>query len=380
MKKVVITLVVLLLAAGGIYFAKSKKEEVAHLPPPASKRVAVETVRPRTMKIEQTRSFLGRYVSREHPFVASKISGFIREVPVREGAQVRRGDLLVRIDDSEPKAAVAAQKASIRALESALAALESSIDSLEADYRYAKEVYERNRALYEAGALAREKLDLSEVAMKLKASKLESTRKSLAAKRAEIDAAKAQLRSKESLLAYARIRSPIDGRVAKVMLRTGDLAVPGKPILQLVGEAKRVDFTLPPDETRIAAGTPVRIRGIAANVSAILPAADRGLAVARVEPLKDLGIPENGNVEVTVRIASAEGSAVPVDALLHRKDGTYLFSYENGAFHPRKVQVVADDGRYAVVAESLNHPVARGSDDKLSRLFVLKEVEAIGDE
>ncbi len=378
--KILITLVVVLLAAGGIYFAKSRKDQVAALPPPSTKTTAVETVRPREMKVEQTRRYLGVYSSVEHPVIASKISGFVRRVHVAEGERVKRGDLLIEIDATEVEATVAAQRASIEALRSALASLELTVASLESDYRYAKEVYGRNRALFKAGALAKEKLDQSEVAMRLKRAKLDATLENIEAKRAEIAAAKAQLRAKESLLPYATLRAPIDGTVLSIALRTGDLAAPGKPILRLAGDRKRVDFTLSPDDRNIRAGTPVRIEGVRTEVARILPAAERSLAVARVEPLPDLGVAENASVTVTAVTAVAEGTGVPVDALLDDGDKQYLFLYEGGRFRPKEVTVLANDGKYAVLKETVRQRVARGSDEKLSRLFVLEHVEAVGDE
>jgi len=78
---------------------------------------------------------------------------------------------LVSIDDKESRAAISAQKSSIKALKRSIESIKATLSSLKSDYQYAKEVYERNLVLFKADALSKEKLDQSEVVMKLKLSK-----------------------------------------------------------------------------------------------------------------------------------------------------------------------------------------------------------------
>jgi len=311
MKKVVGFIIVVLLVAGGVVVLKKKKEELADLPAPAIKSVTVETATPEIRSVEEVRSFMGRYYSAEHPSIASRINGFVQKIYVKEGERVKKGDLLAQIDDRELKAAIEAQKASIKALESAIESLKFSLKALKSDLLQAKSTYERNLKLYEAGALAKEKLDLSKVAMELKESKYVTTQKSVEAKSEELRAQKAQLDSKVNQLRYASLKAPADATVGEIFLT----------ILKLLGERKRVDFQFP---------------------------------------------------------------AVPVTALLEKTGGNkeerYLFVKTGEGFTPKSVKVLADDGSYAVVDGKIDRPVAVGSNDKLSRLFVLKSVKAAENE
>ncbi len=384
MKRVIGFIVVVLLVAGGVTVLKNKKEQVENLPKPASKSVAIETANPEIRRVEEKREFIGRYYSVDHPVIASKIGGFIQKIYVEEGDRVKKGDLLVAIDDSELKAAVKVQKASIEALSHTIDSLNFSLDALENDYLYAKSVYERNLKLYEADALAKEKLDLSRVAMDLKESKFVTTKKSLEAKQEEMKALKAQLDSKIDQLRYASIRSSIEATVGKIFLRDGDLAMPGKPILQLLGDKKRVEFQFPLLKEGIKEGMKLYVNGSEAYISEVLPESEKALSVARIDLNSTLGLPENSNVALEVVMKSAEGTAVPVTALLEKnggKDGEfYIFIYRNGEFVRKKVKVLATDGSFSVIDAKVTKPVAVGSNDKLSRLSVLKSVEAVGNE
>jgi multidrug efflux pump subunit AcrA (membrane-fusion protein) len=381
MKKLFGILIVVLLLIGGVIVVKKKKAQIESLPLPSAKSITVEIANPKKMKIEQKREFIGRYYSLLHPQIASKINGFIQKVYVEEGDRVKKGDILVSIDDKELKAAIKAQKSSIRALEYSIESLKATLGSLKSDYQYAKEVYERNFVLFKADALSKEKLDQSEVAMKLKLSKYESAKKSIKAKYEELNSLKALLKSKINQLHYTSIRSSIDATVAKIYLRVGDLATNAKPIMKLLGEKKIVEFQFPIElgET-VKKGMRVYIDGLEAKISKILPDSEKALAVAQIVLKNALEIPENYNVKVEVVQKIAVGMAVPVTALLEKENEFYVFEYINGSFSPQKVKVIAQDEKYAVLTPNITHPVAVGSNDKLSKLFILKNVKAIDNE
>ena len=384
MKKVIGFIIVVLLVAGAVVVLKKKKEQLANLPTPAAKSVAVETAMPEVKRVEEKRSFIGRYYSLDHPVIASKISGFIQKIYVEEGDRVKKGDLLISIDDRELKSAVKAQKASMKALNSAIESLKFSLKALESDYLQAKSVYERNLKLYKADALAKEKLDLSKVAMELKESKYITTKNSIEAKYEELKALKAELDSKINQLRYVSIKALTEATVGKIFLRVGDLAMPGKPIVKLLGDKKRVEFQFPLLEEGIKKGMKVYVNGLEARISEVLPESEKALGVARVDLSGKLALPENSNVSVEVVTRSGVGTAVPVTALLEKQGGKererYIFVYNQGEFVPKKVKVLATDESFAVIDSEIRQPVAVGSNDKLSRLFVLKSVEAVGNE
>ncbi len=377
MKKILILITIILLVGVGLVVIKKKKEELNSLPTPKAKLVTVEIAKPKNIEVEQKRVFIGRYYSAMHPQISSKLSGFIKKVYVSEGDKVKRGDILIQIDDKELKESIKAQQASINALKFSIDSIKSTLFALKNDYLYAKEVYERNKALYEAEALPKEKLDLSKVMMDLKESKLESTKKSLKAKEEELKALKAGLKSKITQLRYTSIKSPLNATVGKIYLKDGDLAMPGKPILQLLGEKKRVEFEFPLSmSNNIKEGMSVYIQNKKAKISKILPNSQKALAVARIES-NSLNLPENIDIKVEVVQKSAKGTAIPVKAILEKDDENYVFVYKNGRFHPKKIKILAKNESYAVISPDIKEPVAIGSNDKLSRLFFLKQVKAI---
>ncbi|WP_457570934.1 efflux RND transporter periplasmic adaptor subunit [Desulfovulcanus sp.] len=381
MKKIISFVIVLLVVIAGAVIVKKKKEEIEALPKPMVKTVAIKTVLPKKLKVEEKRYFLAFYRSIDKPKIASKISGFVKKIYVNEGKVVKKGDLLVQIDDQDIKDNIKALKNTINAARKGIEALETTIESLKSDYEYAKQVYERNISLYKMGAISKNELDISQVAMQMKQAKLQSTLKNIEAKREELKSLKLTLRSKENLLKYTQITSPINAVVGNIFIREGDLATPGKAILELLGDKKKLEFTFPQNMVAtIKKGVKVYIGSRTTIISNIYPNARNNLAVAEIYLDKPLLYPEESNVQVEVVVRSAEGTAVPVGALFERKEGVYIFVYKNQNFEPIKVQILAKDKKFAIVSPEINHPIAVGSRAKLMRLFFLKNVKAVTNE
>jgi multidrug efflux system membrane fusion protein len=153
----------------------------------------------------------------------SRVDGQIMQVNFREGQDVRKGELLIVIDE--------------RPFQVALATAEANLQRDEAQLANAKAQYERNKALYEGGVVAKQDLDTMQASF----GQYEGT---IAADRAAIDSAKLNL-------TYCRITSPIDGRVGLRQVDPGNYVQASSTTPMLVITQLHpisVLFTLPEDQ------------------------------------------------------------------------------------------------------------------------------------
>lgn len=206
---------------------------------------------------------IGSVVSDQRIEVASRLAGYIRELPVEEGDNVRSGQVLARLDAADVDG-------NIRQAQAALDAAEATLADTRIDVG-------RFQALFEQG-------NVSDSEMRKVRLREDAARESANQARAARDAAQAQRD-------YTEIRSPIDGVVVARRLRAGDLATPGASILTLESASALLFETFLP-ENRIAGvrvGMPVRVRidGIAAplagRVSRVVASGD---PVTRSYPVK----------------------------------------------------------------------------------------------
>ena len=186
------------LVAGAGVLLKKRMQEVKDASVPTPMAVSVKIVSPEKSSLQQTKPFLARLSSVDTAQIASRLSGLIMAVRVTENQLVKKGDLLVQIDDRE--------------ILSAIKSFEETLKSQEADFNYTNGLHARNQAIFKVGGLAREKLEASAVAQAGKQAAVEATRQKIAAQKIQLD--------------YLNIRAPFDGIVADGFFAKGESGDP----------------------------------------------------------------------------------------------------------------------------------------------------------
>ena len=178
--------------------------------------------------------------------LASKLLGTIEAVKVREGDHVKKGDVLVVIDQRQVKADVRKAEAGLSAAKKTLASVTSSRDAARAEEKLALATYKRYKQLMEKNMVSLQVFEEVET-------RYSKAKASSAKAEALMDAANARVKQAEAILAAvgvtrkdAVITAPHDGIITGKFVDKGDLASPGTDLLTL--ETTRgfcVDMVLP---------------------------------------------------------------------------------------------------------------------------------------
>jgi RND family efflux transporter MFP subunit len=204
-KKVIPLIILLLLIAGGVMFVKKKKAELASVPLPEKAVTAVMVTDAPWGTFAAHENFLGTVMPKIAADLSPRLTAHIIEVRVREGARVRKGELLAFLDDREQRDAVAALEAQLASARSASATEEA--------------IFRRDRKLFDAKAISRETLELS------------TSRRDAA--RAQVTTLRKQLDSARTTLSYTRLEAPFDGVITERIMEPGELALPGKAVVAM---------------------------------------------------------------------------------------------------------------------------------------------------
>ena len=340
-KTLLIFLLIITLVVSAVILLKKRKESIKNAPVPGMMTYTVEVISPVNRHIEQTRSFLSQLVAKDIAKLSSKISGRIKEITAAENQPVKKGDILVRIDDRE--------------IISNISALNSTKKTQKKEMEYIKSLYTSNRILFKAGGLAREKLDASKIQYLNKKAAFEITIQ-------KIIAAKAQL-------SYLTMTAPFDGVIGTVYLQKGTLATPGQPVVSVNSSVQKLIFSFVPKASNIIAGKNVVFEDkIIGKISRLYSDARNGLSVAEVSLKAPFNKPNNSYITINVVIFAGSGCTVPINALLHNKNNTQIMVYENSSFRPVNVTITAHNKRYAMIDPCSASSVAVGSEAKLSQL------------
>ena len=146
------------------------------------------------------------YVGADVAQVTPLVGGPVREVLVDDTSHVRRGDVLVRLDDTDFR--IAMDRA-----EAGLAAAHANLTKAKVDLA-------RRNALAASGSVSGDELTTAQDAF--------------ATASANLDAAQAQYEQAKVDLARTIIRAPIDGVVTKRDVQVGQRVQPGIPLMAVV--------------------------------------------------------------------------------------------------------------------------------------------------
>jgi len=132
-KWIAIVLIALLVVGGlGYRFVQNRKAEQAkkEAAAAASKKEVVQTVNVAAVRIgnvQQTLAVTGSLKAGRDVNLSSKISGRVEQVLVREGSRVRRGQLIVTLDDEDQRSSVQGARAGLQQSQARLAQLQAGL-------------------------------------------------------------------------------------------------------------------------------------------------------------------------------------------------------------------------------------------------------------
>jgi HlyD family secretion protein len=197
--------------------------------------------------------------------------GKITELVVHEGDHVRQGDVLLRLENIQPEADVAAQRASLESAEAAIksaqataVSAEADVEQRKADLEKARFNWDRGQQLFQAGLIARQDYDALKAANDGAVAALAASQARLDQARADLDRSRSTLRQGQAVLARATdvlrkttYRAPIAGVATYIAVRVGENVVPGiqnasGSYLMTISDMSVVTAEVLVDETSIA--------------------------------------------------------------------------------------------------------------------------------
>lgn len=252
----------------------------------------------------------------------AEVSAVVVQVLKDNGDKVRRGDLLVRLDDT--------------AIRDNLNSAEEAVRAASQSFEQAERQLQRLKTLRESGMASTQQLEDAEI-------RRNNAQSDLAAARARAVQARQQL-------GRTLVRAPFDGIVSERKVSAGDTAQMGKPLLKVMDPASmRFEGLVSADAVAdLKVGQPVRFRvngygpqEFTGAVRKIDPSANA--STRQVEVLVEFGEGKQPQLaglyaEGYVEAASKTGLTVPAMALVRDGDKAFVWRLKDGSVH--KVAVV----------------------------------------
>ena len=271
-------------ALGMLLLTGCRKEQ---LPPPEALPVA--TVRVQTIEVKPriaTEDAVGTVRPKLHSVIEAKVSGQIEQMLVVPGQRVKAGELLAQLDMREIQAK----------LDQALAVREQAEGDLK-----------RYSTLIEKRAVTQQEFESIQMRERV---------------------AKAAVTEAETTLGYAKIIAPFDGVITRKLADVGDLANPGKPLLEMEDtKSLRLEADVPEaiiGHLELGAKLNVRIASqpneLEGVVSEIAPAADPNSRtfVVKLDLPQTPGVRAGQFGRVAIPVSETAALRVPASAVIQR--------------------------------------------------------------
>ena len=171
----------------------------------------VETQKVAMMDIVEKVSATGKIQPEVEVKISSEVSGEIIELPFKEGQQVNKGDLLVRVNPDLIQSAVNRSEATYQNIK-------ANLEQAEASLREAKSSYERNKLLFEKGIISKSEWDKAVSAYEIAQANQQSAF-------FNVKSAGASVSEARDNLSRTTIYAPMSGTISKLDVELGERVV-----------------------------------------------------------------------------------------------------------------------------------------------------------
>jgi len=278
----------------------------------------------RSESISQKLEALGNARANESVDVSSKISNVVTSIRFRDGERVRRGQVLVQLDDAQARADVAEADAALT---------ESQAQ------------FNRSRELLNTQALSKSQYDQLEATLK--------------ANRARLAAANARLED-------TVIRAPFSGFVGLRRVSVGSLISPGSVITTLDDTSViKLDFSVPEnflatlrEGLAVRASAPAypgrNFAGTVASIDSRVDVNTRSVTVRALLSNEDGVLKPGMFLNVTLANDDRQALVIPEQALTPEAERQYVFVVDGGKAERREVRIGSRRPGFVEIVAGLN--------------------------
>lgn len=248
--------------------------------------VHVQTVIAQEQSINDVITAQGLVYPVKQASLSPKISAPVQRFYVQRGSHVHAGELLATLANQDLAASLVSargtydqalanyESTTTSSLPEEIQTAQNTFDNAKASLHAQQQLYDSESRLYQQGAIARNLLDATHVALTNAQSAYENAEKHLhdlksigetaqqRAAKGQLETAHGQFLNARAQLAYTEIRSPINGVIADRAVYPGDVAPAGTPLLIVMDTSKIIVRLHIPQEqaARLKLGDPATIQ------------------------------------------------------------------------------------------------------------------------
>ncbi len=341
-------LIAVALVVGAVVLVKRKKDEMAKIASEKVYKIVVNTMTLKKENITLTLPYLATIQSNNNVVISTKVTGRILSI-VKTGDKVKKGQSIVKIDDNDLKAKLDELKLNINSIN-------INIDAKKLILENALQTHKRTKELLDVKGASIEQYQNEQ-------DKIATIKAGIDVLYSNLKIIKAKMRGIENLLGYANLKAPFSGVVSKAFANSGDMAMPGRPLISLQSaKGKFLLLNLPSSQ---------KVKEIIYDgkkyKTIALHSTFNGLDQYKVPIVTNANIGERVNIKVVT--FSGLGIKIPLNALLQIGSKDYIFLAQNGAALQTPVSLIASGEEGFVINKYNNKKIVLAKPDIFLKLI-----------
>lgn len=190
-----------------------------------SKALSVTTEKAQKRNIIETVSANGKIQPEVEVKISSDVSGEIVELMVKEGDQVKKGDLLCRINPLIYESNLNRMQATLNGAKANLANSKARAEQVKANFANLEASFNRSKKLFEQNAISQSDFDAAKAAYDGAKADVKGAEDNVDAADFNVKSTEASLKEANDNLAKTNIYSPVNGTVSKLNKEKGERVV-----------------------------------------------------------------------------------------------------------------------------------------------------------
>lgn len=309
-KKVLISAIILI-AIGFVIFPQLNvdgKKETVNAPAAEADKLPVSAMVVKSSNLDNDLRSTGSLLANESVTLKSEVSGIVEKINFKEGQRVRKGQLLVQLNDDE---------------------LRAEVEKLQFTRKLNEDIEYRQKQLLEREAISKEEYETV-------LTTLNTTRSEIKVQQVRLD--------------KHQIRAPFDGIIGLRSVSVGSYLNPADNIVTIYNiNPIKIDFSVPgkyltevnPGD-KITFTTAAHDESFMGEIYAIEPQIDpktRSLKIRGVSPNKDNKLLPGQFAQIQLTIESFDSALmIPTEAVIPELNGKKVFVYKNGAAQSQQIE------------------------------------------
>lgn len=183
-------------------------------------RVSTELAEKRT--IVETVAANGKIQPVQDVMISPYISGEVIELNVKEGEEVKQGDLLAKIDPEIYRANFERMEANLNSQKANLANARARLAQVQAEFTNARLSFDRSKKLWDQQVISEAEFDQAKATFEIAQAEVEAAQQSINSAEFAVASARASLDEAQENLTKTAVIAPSDGTVSKLSVEKGE--------------------------------------------------------------------------------------------------------------------------------------------------------------